>query len=63
MRVTVATLTPASWASSPAELGTLADGAHADLLVLDADPLEDIGALADPGRVRHVVQAGRVVSG
>jgi imidazolonepropionase-like amidohydrolase len=30
------------------EIGTLAPGAHADLLVLDGDPLEDIGLLADP---------------
>jgi imidazolonepropionase-like amidohydrolase len=44
------------------ELGTLAVGAHADLLVLDGDPLRDIGVLADPGHLRHVVQAGAVVS-
>ncbi|MEV0823138.1 metal-dependent hydrolase family protein [Nonomuraea rubra] len=43
------------------EIGTLAVGAHADLLVLDGDPLEDIGVLADPGHVRHVVQAGALV--
>ncbi|MFG1704397.1 amidohydrolase family protein [Nonomuraea sp. M3C6] len=44
------------------ELGTLAVGAHADLLVLDDDPLHDIGVLADPGRIRHVIQAGVLVS-
>ncbi|MET8865150.1 amidohydrolase family protein [Nonomuraea sp. NPDC004580] len=43
------------------ELGTLAVGAHADLLVLDGDPLEDIGVLADPEHIRHVVQSGVVV--
>ncbi|MEV4806380.1 amidohydrolase family protein [Nonomuraea sp. NPDC049421] len=43
------------------ELGTLALGAHADLLVLDGDPLEDIGVLADPKHIRHVVQSGTVV--
>jgi imidazolonepropionase-like amidohydrolase len=45
------------------ELGTLAVGAHADLLVLDGDPLADIGVLADPGHIRHVIQAGAVVTG
>ncbi|MFC4006102.1 amidohydrolase family protein [Nonomuraea purpurea] len=45
------------------ELGTLAVGAHADLLVLDGDPLRDVGVLAEPGRIRHVVQAGTIVSG
>ncbi|MET7337381.1 amidohydrolase family protein [Nonomuraea sp. NPDC005650] len=45
------------------EAGTLAVGAHADLLVLDGDPLADIDVLADPFHIRHVVQAGRVVSG
>ncbi|GAA3534330.1 amidohydrolase family protein [Nonomuraea rosea] len=45
------------------ELGTLAVGAHADLLVLDGDPLADIGVLADPAHIRHVVQAGAIVTG
>ncbi|MFC4113324.1 metal-dependent hydrolase family protein [Nonomuraea zeae] len=45
------------------ELGTLDVGAHADLLVLDGDPLRDIGVLAEAGHLRHVVQAGAVVSG
>jgi imidazolonepropionase-like amidohydrolase len=45
------------------EIGTLAPGAHADVLVLDGDPLADIGALADPKHIRHVVQGGVVVSG
>nr|WP_246649857.1 amidohydrolase family protein [Nonomuraea coxensis] len=45
------------------EIGTLAVGAHADLLVLGADPLEDVGVLAEPARhLRHVVQAGDVVA-
>ncbi|MEW9548220.1 amidohydrolase family protein [Nonomuraea sp. NPDC050783] len=45
------------------EIGTTAVGAHADLLVLGADPLEDVGVLAEPGeRLRHVVQAGEVAA-
>ncbi|QFU90599.1 amidohydrolase family protein [Amycolatopsis sp. YIM 10] len=40
------------------EIGTLAPGAHADLLVLDGDPLADIGVLASPERFRAVIQGG-----
>ncbi|MGP4099543.1 amidohydrolase family protein [Nonomuraea sp. KM90] len=43
------------------EIGTLAVGAHADLLVLDGDPLEDAGVLTDQKHLRHVVQAGTIV--
>ncbi|SDJ27262.1 Imidazolonepropionase [Nonomuraea maritima] len=43
------------------EIGTLDAGAHADLLVLDGDPLMDAGVLADRKHLRHVVQAGAVV--
>ncbi|AQZ65341.1 Prolidase [[Actinomadura] parvosata subsp. kistnae] len=43
------------------EIGTLAVGAHADLVVLDGDPLADISVLADPKHVRHVIQAGTLV--
>ncbi|MGY0489816.1 amidohydrolase family protein [Streptomyces sp. WG-D5] len=44
------------------EIGTLAAGARADLLVLDSDPLADIAALAEPARHQvAVVQGGRVV--
>ncbi|WAL68090.1 amidohydrolase family protein [Amycolatopsis cynarae] len=45
------------------EAGTLAPGAHADLLVVDGDPLADIGVLAEPKHLRHVIQAGRIVGG
>jgi imidazolonepropionase-like amidohydrolase len=34
----------------PIGLGTLAEAAHADLLVVDGDPLADIGVLLDPQR-------------
>jgi imidazolonepropionase-like amidohydrolase len=44
------------------QIGTLAVGAHADLVVLDADPLRDIGVLAAPAEhMPMVVQAGAVV--
>ncbi|GAA1661366.1 amidohydrolase family protein [Fodinicola feengrottensis] len=43
------------------EIGTLEVGAYADLLVLDGNPLNDIATLADPTRIRTVIQGGTVV--
>ena len=44
------------------QLGTLAAGAHADVIVLDGDPLEEIGLLADPAaHMPLVIQAGAIV--
>ncbi|HET7049892.1 MAG TPA: amidohydrolase family protein [Solirubrobacteraceae bacterium] len=45
------------------DLGTVTAGAVADLLVVDGDPLADIGVLNDPERVWLVVQGGRIVAG
>jgi imidazolonepropionase-like amidohydrolase len=55
-----ATVNAADLLGMAGEIGTLTPGAHADLLVLDGDPLADIGVLADPKHIRHVVQAGRL---
>jgi imidazolonepropionase-like amidohydrolase len=44
------------------EIGTLRPGAHGDLVVLDGDPLADIGVLAEPRGFRHIVQGGNLVS-
>ncbi|GAA4228604.1 imidazolonepropionase-like amidohydrolase [Streptosporangium album] len=57
-----ATVNAAELVGMAGEIGTLSVGAHADLLVLDGDPLRDIGVLAEPERIRHIVQAGEVVS-
>jgi len=43
--------------------GQLAEGYDADLITLDADPLADIGALADPARITAVWTRGRQVKG
>ena len=43
------------------EIGCVSPGAYADLLVVEEDPLSDIGVLARPEGFRHVVQEGRVV--
>src|SRR3546814_18733802 len=42
------------------DLGRIAPGATADLLVVDGDPLEDIALLAEDGRrLRAIMKAGR----
>jgi imidazolonepropionase-like amidohydrolase len=44
------------------QLGCIAPGAYADLLVVDGDPLKDISLLAADGRMlRAIVRAGAVV--
>ncbi|MGP3929020.1 amidohydrolase family protein [Nonomuraea sp. KM88] len=55
-----ATTVAAELAGMAGEVGTLDVGAHADLLVLDGDPLGDAGVLAGPEHIRHVVQAGTI---
>ncbi len=41
--------------------GQLLEGFDADVICLDADPLEDISMLAGPDHVTHVFKAGRIV--
>src|SRR5580658_1055352 len=43
--------------------GRLAEGYDADVITLDADPLADVGVLADPGHVTAVWTGGRQVKG
>jgi hypothetical protein len=51
-----ATVNPARYLGREMTLGTVAAGKAADLVLLDANPLEDI---ANVGRIRAVVTAGR----
>jgi imidazolonepropionase-like amidohydrolase len=44
------------------DIGRVAEGAAADLLVVDGDPLADPELLLDPGRRWLVLQAGRAVA-
>jgi imidazolonepropionase-like amidohydrolase len=45
-------------------LGCVKPGAHADLIVVDGDPLKDISLLAQDGRkLTHIVRAGELVKG
>ncbi len=42
-------------------IGVVAEGAAADLIVIDGDPTADITILGDRSRLRHVISAGRQV--
>ncbi|WP_245851206.1 metal-dependent hydrolase family protein [Brachybacterium vulturis] len=55
-----ATTTAARLLEREGELGVIREGAHADLIVLDRDPLEDLTVLSEPDPVL-VLQGGAVV--
>ena len=60
--IRAATCTAAELLCAAGQLGTLAADAQADLIVLDGDPLENIGLLADPAaHMPLVIQAGVIV--
>jgi imidazolonepropionase-like amidohydrolase len=40
------------------DVGTLEPGKLADLLLVDGDPLEDVGILGDKGRLALIMQGG-----
>lgn len=56
--ITAATHEAARVLGADAEIGTVAVGKRADLILLDADPLEDI---RNTRRIRMVIQRGRIV--
>ena len=57
-----ATSTNAEMMMLEGEIGCVAVGAHADLLVVDGDPLKDIGLLAADGKnLRVIVRGGEAV--
>ena len=43
------------------ELGAIAEGRLADLIVVNGDPLSDIAVLSDPDNIRLVMKDGRVI--
>jgi imidazolonepropionase-like amidohydrolase len=45
----------------PGKLGVIEDGAHADLLVVDGDPLQDIALLAAPATSLKLIMKGGVI--
>jgi len=44
-------------------IGTVEKGKLADLVVVDGEPLQDIGLLTDPDRIHLVIQLGELVGG
>jgi imidazolonepropionase-like amidohydrolase len=55
-----ATIVGAELLGRAGELGVIAPGACADLLVVDGNPLKDLGVFQDQGaRIPVVMQAGR----
>ena len=57
-----ATLIGAEILNRKGELGELSEGAIADLLLVDGNPLVDIGCLLDQGaQIRAIVQDGKIV--
>jgi imidazolonepropionase-like amidohydrolase len=56
-----ATVTNAELLMHKGRLGTIAEGAYADLLVVDGDPLSDIGVLLEPPRYLKFIMKDGVV--
>ncbi len=44
------------------DVGRIAVGCHADLVVVDGDPLADVRLLQDPARIRLVIEGGQVIA-
>ena len=44
----------------PGMLGVIEEGAYADLLIVDGNPLEEIAVLGDPDNIRLIMKDGRV---
>ena len=53
-----ATLIGAEVVRMEGRIGVIAEGAHADLLAVDGDPLSDIGVLAEQGRHMPMIMKG-----
>ncbi len=53
-----ATVVNAELLGQAGRLGELIPGAHADLLIVDGDPIADIGVLSEPARMQVVMKSG-----
>ena len=59
--VRAATVTAARLIRMEGQVGAIVPGAHADLLVVDDNPLEDIGVLAEPeAHLQLIMQGGQI---
>jgi imidazolonepropionase-like amidohydrolase len=59
--IVAATRSAAAVMGLEAEIGTLEAGKRADVVLASANPLEHLGALADPANIAVVIQDGRIV--
>jgi len=59
--IIAATRTNAALMRIDKEVGTVEEGKRADLILLEADPLQDPAVFADPQHVRLVVLGGEIV--
>jgi len=59
--VVAATSSSAACVGLGDQIGTLAAGYYADLVVVEGDPLADIRVLQDPKKIRMVMMAGSPV--
>ena len=59
--IVAATKTNAELFGMSDRIGTVEEGKQADLIIVDGDPLADIGVLTDASRIRLVVKDGEVV--
>lgn len=61
--VEAATRSAATLLGLESELGTIEAGKHADLILVNGNPLDDIALLQEPRNVEWVIQGGRIVKG
>ena len=61
--IQAATSAAASLLGLDQEIGAIAAGKQADLLMIEGNPLDDIALLEQPARVSYVIQGGKIVKG
>ena len=61
--VEAATASAAALLGLDQELGTIEAGKHADLILVNGNPLDDIALLQEPANVEWVIQGGTIVKG
>ena len=57
-QLTVCLVPPPNPSPDQGQLGELLQGAAADLLLVEGDPLEDIGVLANSSNIKLVIKHG-----
>jgi imidazolonepropionase-like amidohydrolase len=42
------------------DIGVVEEGAYADLLLVDGNPIEDLGAITDPDNLKIIMKDGEI---